>query len=53
MKVILLIMITFSFFYTSCSSKPQPTVCKVVIPKPTKAELEKFKKENKSWQKQK
>ena len=46
MKVILIFITILPFFYTACSTKPQPKLCKVVIDEPSKAELEKFKRDN-------
>ncbi len=46
MRVNLIIITILSIFYTACSTKPQPAICKVVIDEPSKAELEKFKRES-------
>jgi len=46
MRVTLTILAIFSFLYTACSTKPKAKLCTVVIPEPSKAELNKFKADN-------
>jgi hypothetical protein len=43
MRIILILLIIFSFLSTACSLQQEPKLCKVIIPEPSKAELAKYK----------